>query len=265
MSASIGYLGPQGSYSHTAALSFGDSVRPYASFFALVNALVSGEVQAVVLPVENSLNGDVAQNLDLLQETPGIIATGETFVKIEHRLITLEGAPLDGIKTIYSHPQALGQCAKFLSERFPHARQIPAPSTSAAALCIKDATQAGIAGAQFSAPGLWVSPYVISDESLNYTQFLYVVRGCPDASLAGKKIFLSFVCEHRPGALIAALSVFASCGINLTKIESRPIKQAVGEYRFFIEAEADFSRPETQTMLASLGNICRSIKILGVY
>ena len=207
----------------------------------------------------------MAQNLDLLQETPGIIATGETFVKIEHRLITLEGAPLDGIKTIYSHPQALGQCAKFLSERFPHARQIPAPSTSAAALCIKDATQAGIAGAQFSAPGLWVSPYVISDESLNYTQFLYVVRGCPDASLAGKKIFLSFVCEHRPGALIAALSVFASCGVNLTKIESRPIKQAVGEYRFFIEAEADFSRPETQTMLASLGNICRSIKILGVY
>lgn len=266
MSQKTGYLGPEGSYSQAAASALGlDGALPYPSFYALFRALASGELDGIVLPIENSLNGGVMQNLDLMQEAEGIIAVREVNIKIEHRLVTLEGAREEDITTIYSHPQALGQCAKYLYSHFPLARQIQTASTSACVDMIKSRSDAGIVSSHFSRGGYVLHPDCISDEKLNFTQFLYVVRGAPDFGRPSKKIFLSFVCAHRPGALNAALSVFARDGVNMTKIESRPIKDRVGEYRFFIEAEADISSPKTSAALSSLKDMCRSIKILGCY
>ncbi len=266
MSNTIAYLGPEGSYSQTAAQKFclGD-IRPYPSFYAVVGALSRGEVDGAVLPVENSLNGGVMQNLDLLQDAEGLIAVKELNLKIDHRLVTLKGAPLSGITTIYSHRQALGQCAKYIHAHFPKAQLIETNSTSACLSMIKTPADAGIVGAQSVDERFSLSDECISDEQLNYTQFLYVVKGMPDPSLHSKKIFLSITCTHRPGALIGALSVFAKDNINLTKIESRPIKDRVGEYRFFIEIEADYAAPSVQSALRSLADMCSSIKILGCY
>lgn len=266
MSNTIAYLGPEGSYSQTAAqkLSPGE-IKPYPSFYAVVGALVRGEVSGAVLPVENSLNGGVMQNLDLLQAAEGLIAVKELNLKIDHRLVTLKGAPLSGIKTIYSHRQALGQCSKYINSHFPEARLIETDSTSACLSLIKAPSDAGIIGAQKVDGKFALSEECISDEQLNYTQFLYVIKGSPDMSVHSRKIFLSITCPHRPGALIGALSVFAGDNINLTKIESRPIKDRVGEYRFFIEIEADYALPETRSVLRSLADMCSSIKILGCY
>ncbi len=262
-----GYLGPEGSYSQLAAnqLGGGSATVAYPSFYCLISALKSGEVDAVVLPVENSLNGGVMQNLDILHETQGIIAVKEALIKIDHRLITLKGADPDGITTIYSHPQALGQCAKYIHARFPSARLVPTQSTSASVEKITTAADAGIIGFQPVDDRFELSNESISDELLNYTQFLYVIRGGADAARPSRKMFLSVTCAHRPGALVDALSVFARGGVNMTKIESRPIKDRVGEYRFFIEVEADYSSPRTRSALHSLGSVCSSVKILGCY
>ncbi len=261
-----GYLGPSGSYSELAARMSGrGEARAFPSFRALVGALTAGEVEGIVLPVENSLNGGVMQNLDLLQDTTGIIAVEEERVTIEHRLVMLEGADAGGITRIYSHPQALEQCAGYLFSRFPEARQIATPSTSACIDMIKTVRDAGIVGRGFSRPGYVLLPDIISDEPLNFTQFLYVVRGDESLLSRTRKVFLSFVCTHRPGSLNGALSAFAAEGINMTKIESRPIKDIPGEYRFFIEIEGDYSSPEVRRALRSLADMCRSIKILGGY
>ena len=126
MSLKTGYLGPEGSYSQIAArlLAQGEYL-PYPSFYALVGALQENSVDGIVLPVENSLNGGVMQNLDLLQDAEGITAVREVNVRIDHRLVTLKGADLDGITAVYSHAQALGQCAKFLHANLPQAKLIP--------------------------------------------------------------------------------------------------------------------------------------------
>lgn len=260
-----GYLGPEGSYSQTAACAIGGALVAYPSFHALVGALVSGRADGVVLPLENSLNGGVMQNLDLLQSAEGIIAVREIILRIDHRLVTLKGAPLSGIRKIYSHPQALGQCAKFIRSRFPHAELIHTSSTSACLGLINSPSDAGIIGMQPVDDRFELSSESIADEPANYTQFLYVVRGGPDPSRHTNKIFLSFTCEHRPGALLGALSVFAGAGVNLTRIESRPIKDRPGEYAFFVETEADYALPEIRQLLRSLADMCLSFKILGCY
>lgn len=264
--STIGYLGPEGSYSQTAARQFnmGEPV-PYPSFYALVSALEGGEVDGIVLPVENSLNGGVMQNLDLLQETEGLLAVKELNLKIDHRLITLKGADLGGITTIYSHSQALGQCAKYIHAHFPSARLVPTQSTSACISKIQSFSDAGIVGLQPVGDKFQLSSECISDEQLNYTQFLYVVKGMPNMSRHSRKMFLSITCAHRPGSLIAALSVFARDGVNMTRIESRPIKDRPGEYRFFIEVEADYASLRTRSALRSLADSCSSVKILGCY
>lgn len=264
-SMTIGYLGPEGSYSQLAAQSFSGAVRPYSSFFALFEAIGRGEADAIVLPVENSLNGGVMQNLDLLQSSEGLVANREVVVRIDHRLLTLKGADHAAITRIYSHPQALGQCARYLNAFFPEAELIATASTSAAVSMVRTPADAGIVGPLPVGDKFELSPCTISDEPRNYTQFLLVERGAPDFTRPSKKVFLSFSCLHRPGSLIGALSAFASAGINMTRIESRPIKDRRGEYRFFVEIEADASLAQTRSALRSLEDMCSSIKILGCY
>ena len=266
MSGITGYLGPEGSYSHVAAKRLAEGeIAPYQSFFLLVKALKEGETDSIVLPVENSLNGGVMQNLDLLQETEGIVAVAETLVKIEHRLVTVKGADLGKIATIYSHQQALGQCAKYLYTHFPHATLKQTSSTSGCLAMIKSPTDAGIVGCHCDVDGFEMSEECISDEPLNFTQFLLVKRGRAEECKKSAKMYFSLTCLHRPGALVGVLSVFARHGINMTKIESRPIKDRVGEYRFFIETEADCGAESTKTAVEELRKNCSSVKILGCY
>lgn len=263
----LGYLGPEGTYSHLAALSLGAgcSLVAYPSFPSLIVALKQGELDKIVLPVENTINGAVVQNLDLLQSTDDIWACNSIKVRVDHRLITLKGASLSGIKTIYSHEQALAQCANYLYTNFPQAKLIATASTAESVNHLTSADVAAIAGIQCADERFELSSKTISDEPNNFTSFLQVVRGTPQITQKSSKIFFSVTCLHESGALFSLLSVLAEAGINLTKIESRPIKDKDGEFRFFIEFDGDYSDAKMQNTLKGLRQKSTSLKILGCY
>ena len=167
----IGYLGPEGSYSNVAALKMCPSAELYAypSFPRVMASLTTGHTDGIVLPIENSINGGVLQNMDLLQSADGVCAVREAVIKIDHRLATLKGADVKKITRVYSHPQALEQCAVYLAENFPFAELIPVRSTSAGIACISCDTDAGIVGAHVVNENLWLSEKNIADEDNNYT------------------------------------------------------------------------------------------------
>lgn len=263
----IGYLGPDGSYSQLAAQKLCKDAlrREYPTFFALMSALLSGEADGVVMPIENSINGGVMQNIDLLQETQGVLAVAETSVKIDHRLVTLKGADRSGITTVYSHVQALGQCSKYLTANFPRARRVPTDSTSGCLKMVKTVRDAGIVGSHCVAEGYELSPSCISDEQENYTQFLLVKKLSAPTSAHSGKIYFSVTCRHEPGALVSLLSTLCAYSLNMTKIESRPIKNKPGEYRFFIEMEADYAATNAQNALEEIKGKSLSFKLLGCY
>ena len=263
----IGYLGPEGTYSQLAAqvLSGGAEIKAYPSFFTLFSALKSGAADGIVLPIENSLNGAVTQNLDLLQETEDVYAKAVVAVKIDHRLVTVKGCDKSKITRVYSHAQALGQCAKYLAANFPEAELHETASTADSLKKLECETDACIVGAHCKTDGLDLSENTISDEVNNFTQFLLVVNGAPNENAKSQKVFFSFTCMHRVGALVDMLNLLKQSGINMTEIESRPIKSCAGEFRFFLEVEGDYSDAKIKAALNAVKEASSSFKLLGVY
>lgn len=265
MNKKVGYLGPEGSFSQLAAeLMCPDYEKvAYNSFYLVMQSLITGETDAAVLPIENTLNGGVLQNIDLLQYSKGIVAVRERTVSVDHRLITLKGADKSKITKIYSHQQAIAQCSKYIFAHYPNAKLIATPSTSGCVEMIKTPADCGIVGAHFKAEGYELSNFNIADETTNRTHFLMVERGEIPQDRPSKKIYFSFTCPHEPGALLKILTHISS--LNMTKIESRPIKNKVGEYRFFIEAEGDYSKVEVKRSINGLKGAATAFKLLGCY
>lgn len=262
----IAYLGPEGSYSFLAAQSLKPNAEKlaFSSFYLVMDALTTFEADFAVFPIENSLNGGIAQNMDLLQSTSGVFAGACCSVYIDHRLATLKGADLSKIKRIYSHEQPLAQCAKYLKTNFPYAELLPAPSTTASVKMVKSAEEACIIGAQNNIEGFTLSEENIADEKLNFTRFLLVERGQPPVKKSDK-IYFSVTLPHAAGSLLSFLKVISSYGLNMIKIESRPVKAKPGEYRFFIEIEADYSQKSVREALAAFDGAANSFKLLGCY
>lgn len=263
----VAYLGPDGSYSRIAAEKFRPQAEysGYTSFGLVIKALLNGECNLAVLPIENSLNGGVNQNIDLLQSTDGLIAFEELTVEIDHRLATREGADLSEITRIFSHRQALEQCGEYLSEHFPSAKLMGAPSTAAGLDMLEYDTDACIVGAHTVRKGITLSPFNIADEKSNYTHFLLIKKGGVEDCKPSEKIYFSAACLHKPGELLHMLAIIADGGLNMTKIESRPIKDSPGEYRFFIEVEGNCHSESVKAVLKRVERSSKFFKILGVY
>ena len=263
----IGYLGPEGSYSQLAAHRMCPEAKlcAYTGFPQVFQSLVSGSSDAIAVPIENTLNGGVLQNLDLLQSTEGVCAVRKLTVKIDHRLVTLKGADADKIKRIYSHGQALEQCAKYLAENFPSARLVPVQSTSASLDMIKTEEDAGIAGAHNVRDGLVLSDKNIADADNNFTHFLLVKRGEVPPETQSEHIFFCVTLDNRSGTLLSLLQVVSGHALNMTKIQSRPVKNAPDEYRFFIEVEGDYSADAVKNALEAIKKASNSFKLLGCY
>lgn len=267
MNKKVGYLGPKGTYSECAAeaLADGGELCAYPNFPEIFKALASDEIDGAVIPIENTVNGAVTQNLDLLQRAEGVYASAAYVKKIDHRLITLKGADKSGIKRIYSHSQALGQCSAYLAENFPSVKLLATSSTAGSVEMIKNAEDAAIAGAHMCREGYEASPFNISDERNNCTTFLYISKKAPDQARHTSRVFISVTCRHEVGGLLKLLTVLSDHGINMTKIESRPIKDRPGEFRFFIEMEGDYASPDMRRALAQLEKMASSLKLLGCY
>lgn len=279
----IAFLGPEGSYSQVAAKEFlkaevsmkksaadWDELVPFRNFPEVLNAVETGRVDAAAIPIENSLQGGVSQNLDLLQAAENLYAVKELVIRIDHRLIYKQGTPISAIGRVYSHRQALDQCAAFLSNEMPFAalRETESTGFGIARACEDESGKsAAIAGAHTEnlRAGFVMSENSISDEPNNFTQFLLVKKGQSSMPKNSKKIFFSAVCPHRPGSLLELLAIIAKYGINMTRIESRPVKNKVGDYRFFIEADCDIGAAETQELLNAVKDSTLECKLLGAY
>ncbi|MBQ8296137.1 MAG: ACT domain-containing protein [Clostridia bacterium] len=278
----IAFLGPEGSYSHLAAKEFlkvegtgqtagnWDECIPFRNFPEVLNAVACGRADAAALPIENSLQGGVLQNLDLLQASSDLYAMREAVIRIDNRLVYKQGMKFSQIGRVYSHRQALDQCFGFLSKEMPFASLREAESTGfGITKAMEDDTgkSAAIAGAHVEnlRGGFVMSEECISDEKNNFTHFLLVKKGVETLPKNSEKIFIATVCPHRPGSLLELLQIIATYGVNMTKIESRPVKNSPGNYRFFIEAECDIASENAQKMLSAVKANTLECKLLGAY
>ena len=270
----IAHLGPSGSYSELAATNYARwlkthhgvicTLKPYNTISRAIQAAAAGETEAAVVPIENSIGGSVRDTLDMLWDLDTLKIQNNLVIPIHHALLS-QAPNLNSIKTVYSHPQALTQCQKWLTANLPDAVQIATSSTTEALpLLAKDETLAAIsplwAAKLYDIPSL-VAP--INDNPDNATRFWVLGRY---KTHHGSHTSLAFrLPKNTPGALLKPLQLFATQGINMSRIESRPTKLALGDYRFFIDIEASLDDRNTQAALQLLTNCTKSLKIFGSY
>ena len=264
----MAFQGEYGAYSEEAAYAFFHepiTTQPCTTIKDVFRAAEDSVVRFGVVPVENSLEGTINQTHDLLLQSTLQIG-GEVKIKINHCLLALPGVKLSDINKVYSHPQALAQCGGFLEAM--HISAEPAYDTAGSAKMIskrKLRAAAAIASERAAALyGLDILQRNIEDDPENYTRFLVV--GTNDAAPTGKdKTSIVFGTMHNPGSLHKALNELAIRGINLTKIESRPIKGTPWEYHFFVDFEGHRNDKPCSEALQALTNSTTFLKMLGSY
>jgi prephenate dehydratase len=268
----VAFQGEPGAFSEAAAIQLlGEAITtvPRATFEAAFSAVPEGGADALLAPVENSLAGSVVRVFDLLMES-GLTIVAETILPIQMQLIGAPGSSLAEIRSVASHPMALAQCERFFAAH-PQWRRVPAEDTAGSvreALARGDKTSAAIAGRRAAEhyKGVILAEN-IQDNAENYTRFVLLV---PENEASGwltpsaRKVSLAMRLAHRPGALLASLEPFAKHGVNLLKIESRPIHGRPWEYQFFIDVEAgDVAMLEKA--LAAVRNATSELRVLGRY
>src|SRR5690242_16125270 len=263
----VAFLGPEHTYSHEAARGrFGSSVEfvPQPSFAAVFMEIQNGRADFGVVPVENSTEGSVSLTLDLLIDTP-LVIIGEILYPVRHALMSREGDAAK-VARILSHQQSLGQCRVYLSSKFPHCETEAVASNSLAAQrAAEDSAVAAIASkAAAEAYGLRVIAENIQDIAGNTTRF--VVIGTRPVHRSGRdKTSILFAVPDKVGALNHALNLFARNKINISKIESRPLRGRPWEYLFFADLEGHRDDPRVKRALAALAERTLFFKVLGSY
>ncbi len=263
----VAYLGPEYTYSHEAArMRFGSSAEFAAepSIAAVFGALDTSRADFGVVPVENSSEGSVTLTLDLLIDTP-LVIIGEVLLPIRHALMSREGDAA-AIAVIYSHQQSLGQCRNYLAANFPHCRlEAVASNTAGAARAAGEPDAAAIASEAAAAPyGLSVIARNIQDSAQNTTRFL-VIGSNPAGPSGADKTTALFAVRDEVGALNQALNIFARNRINISKIESRPLRSRPWEYLFFVDLQGHREDAGLKRALAALERKALFLKVLGSY
>jgi prephenate dehydratase len=278
----LAFLGPVGTYGEQAARQLAEleglaavEMVPQLGIRAVVQALATGDCEAAVVPVENSVEGGVTACLDALWEHPDLAIRRALVLPIRHAL--LGSGPLAGISEVLSHPQALAQCSQWLGEHLPTALQLPTSSTADAARMVAGSRfRAAVASLQAAEEhGLEVLAYPINDVAGNCTRFLLLTRSALDphsqapismASAQGPIASLAFSLHaNQPGALLEALTCFARRGLNMSRIESRPSKREMGEYLFFVDLELPEGSAALEDVLADLQPLCEHLHLFGAY
>lgn len=265
----IAYSGVEGAFAHIAAgRIFPDGqLVSHPDFPSAYNAVVSGECDCAVLPIENSYAGEVGQVLDLMF-TGSLYINGVYDLQVTQNLLGVPGAALADITTVVSHPQALDQCAGYIKKHgFAEHR---ASNTAVAAQIVAeqgDKTVAAIASAETAGLyGLSVIDHDINESAQNTTRFAVFSR-VKNEENGGKenKFLLLFTVNNVAGALAKAVSVIGGHGFNMKALRSRPVKDHAWQYYFYVEAEGDQTSEEGQKMLAELSHHCDMLKVVGHY
>ncbi|MBE0416106.1 MAG: prephenate dehydratase [Dehalococcoidia bacterium] len=270
MGKRIAYLGPPGTFTEEAAILYDETAQliPFPSIPAVAVAVASGMAEEGVVPIENSIEGSVTDTLDLLIHESGVLIRKELVLPIEHHLLVKPGTEVSDVKVIFSHPQALGQCRRFIERCFPKADVIAALSTAAAVEeMMASSHPAAAIGTKRAAQlyGAETLAKAIQDQASNVTRF--VILAPTDHPLTGfDKTSLCFsFAEDRPGVLCEVLQEFAQRNINLAKVESRPSKESLGNYIFLVDLEGHHEEPQVSEALQRVQVKTALFKIFGSY
>ena len=293
----VAFLGPRGSFSEVASSrltgEFAGSQVAVESIINLIQAVATGsvfgsgqQIDAGVVPIENSTEGSVGATLDTLVDHPDLVITAELDLPIEQLLVARTDLPLADIQQIYSHPQGIAQTRRFLAEHVPGAGVVPISSTSRAVelVCESDAPWAAIGSR--GAAELYGATILRDDiqEQVNVTRFVLIERRdaplerpalptddgerrrrASDDPAMKTTLFFEGAGDGSPGWLVRCLSEFAFRGVNLSKIESRPLRGKLGHYRFFIDLEGAATSDDAVAAIDGLRHHCDDVRILGSY
>jgi len=268
----LGYFGPAGTFTHQALLSFTDAEAvPFPTVPRVLDAVRSGEVSAGLVPIENSVEGGVTATLDNLARGERLVITREVLLPGRFVLAVRPGTALDDVRHILTHPHAHAQTRAWIAEHLPQAQVTEGGSTAAAAEEVADphskhdaAICARVAADLY---GLEVLADDVADNPDAVTRFVLVERPgrVPAPPGADKTTLVAYMHTDRAGALLEILEQFAMRGVNLTRIESRPTKEVLGEYCFSIDAEGHIAEPRMRGTLKGLHRVCREVTFLGSY
>ena len=276
MALRIAFLGPAGTYSEDALLAAAADAdiepQPRPSVYAAIRAVVEGEAERALVPFENSIEGAVRSTLDTLAfEAAGVAIAGEHDHAIRHSLIARTELPLEAIEVILSHPQASAQCARFIREELPGATVRPAASTADAVRMVSASDEPWAALAAASAAEIYGCVVLrdgVEDNPDNVTRFVWIAPEGTEPTGEGPwrttLVFSELGADH-PGALVEALTVFSSRDVNLTRIESRPLRQGLGRYMFFCDLEGKERDPAVADAIEALRGKAESVRVLGSY
>jgi prephenate dehydratase len=270
----VAYLGPPGTFSEDALrAAVGDDeieAVPVPTVPQAIIAVREGEVERALVPFENSIEGAVTATLDTLAfDADGVTLVGEYDLPIRHSLIAREEKSFDQIEVVLSHPQASAQCARFLRENLPQAAVRAAPSTAEAVRTVVETDRPWAAlGAESAARlyGAAVLRHGVEDEADNITRFVWIAPEGTRASGSGPwrtSLVFSELGEDHPGALVDALQVFSDRQINLTRIESRPLRRGLGRYQFFLDIEGAASENPLPEAIEALRSKAETVRVLG--
>lgn len=271
----IGYLGPRGSFTHQALLAYlskaNITVGPFeaTTISQVIDAVNSGKIKYGVVPVENSIEGAVGETLDqLIRTSQKVIINHEIIIPIEHCLIT-KSQNLNEIKKVIAHSQALSQCQNYLKRFLPNVELEPTTSNSIGVKRVSELQNGNVAaiGPKQAAEIYKVPVYEagINDEKENFTRFVLIGTDTPKPTGFDKTTIAFGVPYDRPGTLVSVLNSFAKEKINLTRIESRPSKKALGEYIFFIDLEGHRNDPALKKALSEIVSDFSFYRWLGSY
>lgn len=280
MTVALAYLGPEGTFTETAArlvTGGGEELLACSDISAVLHSVAVGNAERGVVPIENTLEGSVRATVDALAFDTDLLIEAELELPIALVLAAPPGTELADIVTVRSHPVALASSRHWLTANLPDAERLPATSTARAAQVVAGQDDDGVspttpgATAAIANPlaaeryGLEVLARNISDTAANTTRFVVVGRSLSPPTGWDKTSLVVFIDENRPGALLNLLEIFAERDINLTRLESRPTKAELGNYCFFLDAEGHLADERVGDALAATRRTHRDVRILGSY
>ncbi|MDP9228524.1 MAG: prephenate dehydratase [Actinomycetota bacterium] len=272
----VAYLGPRGTFTEDALrqASSGEDLEalPASSIYGAIDAVENGEAERALVPFENSIEGAVRGTLDALAfDAEGVAIVGELDYPVRHALIAREPLPLDRVEAVLSHPQASAQCARFIREQLPAAEVMPAASTAEAVRLVSESDRPWAALGAAAAAQLYDCAILrdgVEDEPDNVTRFVWVapegtsVTGDPPWRTS---LVFAELGEDHPGALVEALHEFSDREVNLTRIESRPLRRGFGRYMFFVDLEGAAHDEGVADAIEGLRGKADSVRVLGSY
>lgn len=271
---SIAYLGPRGTFADAALrampVSTGADLRDFPSVTAALDAARAGEVTYALVPIENSVEGAVTGTLDELAFGEPLVIVEEQVIAVRFALLARPGTTLADVRRVATHAVAAAQCRGWVAANLPQAEVVPESSNAVAAQAVAEGTayDAAIASsAAAEAYGLEVLVDGIGDNEEAWTRFVLVGRPGSRSARTGadKTTLFLFMREDHPGALLEILTEFSVRGVNLTRIESRPTRRALGDYYFSIDCEGHVDDARVGEALAGLHRVCAQVRFLGSY